>query len=385
MNHIIKSIFTLIFISFCNVGVAQNKKATLILNDELILKAYDTSKINTIKGSFSKDKFQNKRYLRIETKKGKVFRGFLMAYHKHGLFLLDKRNIGFSYVDYKYIKGIYFGRSYGNWVGMSTAGVAGLTTIVGLASGDGYAIVYGWIAGFVTATYGQIGTALAYGLYKGINNCHWRIKYNRKEGQEVSDFIDSNIEKFADIQNTTALTIQKSVLKIDSISNSENTIYNTNKDTNLIASGTQNDLNQNNETKKTKTLPSKVSFLEGLEFEKNDGVGIEWVLKNFDPKSVNEGTLMKDFKNLKGIQIAQNQLLKLNTSSLQFLALIICESGGYDIKALLKLTDKQIKEIVFYEPSIVDPVTPQSVIDKSYISEIDLQNLQVIYSELKSR
>lgn len=385
MNHLIKSLFTLIFISLCATGQAQNRKSTLILNDELILKAYDTSKINTIKGSFSKQKFQNKRYLRIETQKGKTFRGFLMAYHKNGLFLLDKRNTGFSYVDYKYIKGIYFGRSYGNWVAVSSSGAAGIVTFFGFIAGVDYPLLYGWISGIFTASYGQLGTALAYGLYKGINNCHWRISYNRKEGQEVSDFIDSNIEKFADIQNTTTLTIQKSVPKIDSISNSENTIYNTNKDTNLIASGTQNDVNQNNETKKTKTLPSKVSFLEGLEFEKNDGVSIEWVLKNFDSKSVNEGTLMKDFKNLKGIQITQNQLLKLNTSSLQFLALIICESGGYDIKALLKLTDKQIKEIVFYEPSIIDPVTPQSVIDKSYISEIDLQNLQAIYSELKSR
>jgi hypothetical protein len=109
------------------------------------------------------------------------------------------------------------------------------------------------------------------------------------------------------------------------------------------------------------------------------------MLKNFNSKSVNESTLMKSFKNIKGLQIAPEQMLNLNNSSLQFLAIIIGESAGYDIKALLELTDKQRKEIAFYEPSIIDTVSNQSTIDKSYLSELDLRNLQIIYNELNGR
>lgn len=381
MKRFIKSITIILFFSIWAISSAQNQKANLRINQGLILQVYDSTKITKINGSFSLSDINFKRYLRIETGNKKILRGYLMAYNNHGLFIANKINTQFMYCDYKHINKVYFGRSYGNWVAVSTALASGITTMLAFIGGESiYSIGWGFAAGITTATYGQIGTGLAYGIYKNVKNCHWQIYYQRKNGMKLTEYINEYNNLFDNIDNVTSWTNIKQKITNETITTSDTV------NTNQTPQGTTNTPNDSLPIKSTVIKPqSKVTYLEGLPLEKNGGLSIEWVLKNFDPKSVNEGTLMKDFKNLKGIQITQNQLLKLNTSSLQFLALIICESGGYDIKALLKLTDKQIKEIVFYEPSIVDPVTPQSVIDKSYISEIDLQNLQVIYSELKSR
>jgi hypothetical protein len=338
------------------------------MDSDLIRRAYDSTKITYIKGSLPPEVIKKKPFLRIEISKGKIIRGYLLAHCKDGLFMIDKNNTQFSYCDYKNIKAIYFGRSYGHWVAMTTAGVAGIATILTL--GSDYALLIGFAAGFVTATYGQLGIALGYGLYKGLNHCHWNINYKRSEGIEVSEYINENISKFGNIENVT------------SIHNGSNSI----KDTSAVE--------ENVSINPTPTIsqptiqvepPKRVAYLEGLSFEGANGINIQWMLKNFDSKSVNESVLMKSFKNIKGLQIMPEQLIKLNNSSLQFLAIIIGESAGYDIKSIVELTDKQKKEIIFYEPSIIDAVHIQSTIDKSYLSEIDLQNLQVLFNELKNR
>ncbi len=373
MKTIYKSFLTLLFFNIFQYTSAQQNGKKLTLSDELFTQAYDSTKIKKIPGHFSKATLENKRYLRIRVNK-KTLRGYLMAFNTHGLFIANKDNTGLTYCDYKNINSIYFGRSYGNWVATATGGVAGITMLATLGSGEpSYSLAFGIIAGFVTATYGQLGIALGYGLYKGLNHCHWNINYKRSEGIEVSEYIKEHISKFGNIQNVTLITDGP----IPNESEKDTTIEENN---NIISSP-----DPNQPSIKVEPAKSKVSFLEGLNFEKGNAVSIEWMVKNFDSKSVNESVLMKSFKNIKGLQIMPEQLIKLNNSSLQFLAIIIGESAGYDIKSIVELTDKQKKEIIFYEPSIVDTVHIQSTIDKSYLSEIDLQNLRVLFNELKSR
>ena len=220
-----------------------------------------------------------------------------------------------------------------------------------------------------------MGIALSYGIYKSLNHCHWRINYKRKEGTLVTEYILENKHKFGHIQHVDSITHGLPDLKKDNQieiqDSSKNEIVKLEEQTELPIKVEQPKVN--------------ARFLEGLSFEVENAISIQWMLKNFNSKSVNESTLMKSFKNIKGLQITPEQLLNLNHSSLQFLAIIIGESAGYDIKALLELTDKQRKEIAFYEPSIIDTVSIQSTIDKSYLSELDLQNLQIIYNELNGR
>lgn len=375
MKTICKSFLTLLFFNIFQYASAQQNGKKLTLSDELFTQAYDSTKIKKIPGHFSKATLENKRYLRIRVNK-KTLRGYLMAFNTHGLFIANKDNTGLTYCDYKNINSIYFGRSYGNWVATATAGVAGITMLATLGSGEpSYSVAFGIIAGFVTATYGQLGIALGYGLYKGLNHCHWNINYKRSEGIEVSKYIDEHISKFGNIQNVTLITNSSNPIESSKDSTSE---VNENVISSSEPTPTQPSI-------KVEPAKSKVSFLEGLNFEKGNAVSIQWMLKNFDSKSVNESVLMKSFKNIKGLQIMPDQLLALNNSSLQFLAIIIGESAGYDIKSIVELTDKQKKEIIFYEPSIIDAVHIQSTIDKSYLSEIDLQNLQVLFNELKNR
>ena len=367
-----KCLITLLFLFVAKFSFGQTRN-TLTLNSDLIKQAYDSTKITYVKGSMPKNSIKRSRYLRIQTHKGKMLRGYIMAFNKDGLFIINKDNTYFSYCDYKNIRGIYFGRSYGNWLGLSTAGVAGITTIASL--GSGYAIPIGITAGFMTATFGQLGIALAYGVYKGINHCHWRINYKRKAGTWVTEYILENKHKFGHIQNVDSITHGLPNLKknnqIEIQDSSKNEIVKLEEQTEFPIKVEQPKVN--------------ARFLEGLSFEVKNAISIQWMLKNFNSKSVNESTLMKSFKNIKGLQIAPEQMLNLNNSSLQFLAIIIGESAGYDIKALLELTDKQRKEIAFYEPSMIDTVSNQSTLNKSYLSELDLQNLQIIYNELNGR
>ncbi len=368
-----KCLLTLLFLLVAKLSFGQTRNTTLTLNSDLIKQAYDSTKITYIKGSLPKNSIERSRYLRIQTHKGKIIRGYITAFNKDGLFIINKDNTYFSYCDYKNIRRIYFGRSYGNWLGLSTAGVAGITTIASL--GSGYAIPIGLFAGLTTATFGQLGIALAYGVYKGLNHCHWRINYKRKEGTLVTEYILENKHKFGHIQNVDSITHGLPDLKkydqIEIQDSSKIGIVKLEEKTGLPIQVEQPKV--------------KARFLEGLSFEVKNAISIQWMLKNFNSKSVNESTLMKSFKNIKGLQIAPEQLLNLNNSSLQFLAIIIGESAGYDIKSLLELTDKQRKEIAFYEPSMIDTVSNQSTIDKSYLSELDLQNLQIIYNELNGR
>ena len=372
MKTIYKSFLTVLFFTIFQYAFPQQIGKKLTLNDELFTQAYDSSKITKIPGFFSTSDLGKKRYLRIEIKNHQMLRGYLMAYSKYGLFIANAENTQISYCDYQQINRIFFGRSYGNWVVISSLGAGALTTVITIQEGI-TAFIYGIGAAIGTATYGQLGTALVYGVYKGVNRCHWNIWYKRSEGLEVSEFIDENISKFGYIQNVTSLlnTPKSIVSKKDTTADVNNEITNPNP----IVSPPIVKVEP----------PKRVTYLEGLSFEGTNGINIEWMIQNFQSKSVNETDLMKSFRNIKGLQISPEQLTKLNNSSLQFLAIIISESAGYDIKALLELTDKQKKEIVFYEPGIIDTVTNKSTIKKTYLSDLDLQNLQVIFNELKNR
>ncbi len=369
MKIILKSFFTLLFFTIFQYAFPQQNGKKLTLSDELFSQAFDSTKITKIPGYFPTSTLEYKRYLRVEIKNKQILRGYLMAYNKYGLFMVNRENTEFLYCDYKQINHIFFGRSYGNWVLTTSLGVATLATIMSIQNGL-EAIGIGMAAGLITATYGQLGTALVYGIYKGVNHCHWNIWYKRSEGLEVSELIAENISKFGNIENVT------------SIHNGSNSI----KDTSAVEENVSINPTPTISQPTTQVEPPKrVAFLEGLSFEGVNGINIEWMVQNFQSKSVNETDMMKSFRNIKGLQIAPEQLTKLNNSSLQFLAIIIGESAGYDIKSILELTDKQRKEIVFYEPSIIDTVTIKSTINKTYLSDLDLQNLQVLFNELKNR
>ncbi len=368
-----KTLLLMLFLLATTISYGQIEKNALTMDSDLIRRAYDSTKITYIKGSLPPEVIKKKPFLRIEISKGKIIRGYLLAHCKDGLFMIDKNNTQFSYCDYKNIKAIYFGRSYGHWVAMTTAGVAGIATILTL--GSDYALLIGFAAGFYTSTFGQLGIGLTYGVYKGVKHCHWRIKFKRKAGEKVTDHILKNRDVFSQIQEVDSITQSSNEIK----KNNQINIQDSSK-IEIVKSKEQTELPIQVEQPKV-----KVSFLEGLNFEKENAVSIQWMLKNFDSKSVNESVLMKSFKNIKGLQIMPEQLYQLNNSSIQFLAIIIGESAGYDIKSIVELTDKQKKEIIFYEPSILDAVHIQSTIDKTYLSEIDLQNLQVLFNELKGR
>jgi len=85
------------------------------------------------------------------------------------------------------------------------------------------------------------------------------------------------------------------------------------------------------------------------------------------------------------MQLSRGQLSKYNTTQLQFLAMMICSGGGYNMKNVLTLTDKQRKFLGNYESGYLEDVNIDGTISTMNLSDIDLENLKVIFAELGDR
>ena len=85
------------------------------------------------------------------------------------------------------------------------------------------------------------------------------------------------------------------------------------------------------------------------------------------------------------MQLSRGQLTKYNTSQLQFLAMMICSGGGYNMKSAANLTEKQKSFIKTYESGYLEEVNINGTISTMNLSDYDLDNIKVIFEELKSR
>ena len=110
-----------------------------------------------------------------------------------------------------------------------------------------------------------------------------------------------------------------------------------------------------------------------------------WMYLFFNKLDVNEKKLMTKFKNIQGIQMIAENLQSLNSSELQFLAIIIATLNGYNFRNMTPFSESQCQYLRNNEPYLAFEIKPDSEIDPSNMQELDINNLNLIYSVLKAK
>ena len=378
----IKSLFLILFIGACPFVAAQKTKIKSEKIDEaLLLSVFDSTAIKKSVIEIEPHLLNKTRHVRILTDKSyELTRGKLISYNKYGLFVYEKSLKRLGFYPYKNIKKVKIGRSYGNF-NIILSSVGGVLTGFAMAADiDPLFFPVGVIIGSgVTAFYTQIFVGPLYGIYKVVYKLNWNLKEketsivqfynylkdNPAEIQFVNEFIvDQNSGSIHQPENQSAVTTNHENINSDSTSLVSNPVETTNQEGKIF---------------------EKRKFLEGQSFGDGNNMNAKWIFVDFNSSKLNESELQSVFKNIRGMQINRGQLSKYNTSQLQFLAMMICSGGGFDMKSVVSLTENQRKFIGMYESGYLEVVKIDGTLSTMNLSDIDLDNLKVIYGELRER
>ena len=363
-----KSLLFILAISICQVVQSQqNQNESIRLSIELLESVYDTANVKQREVKIYKEKDQKFRFARIFLDNRNVIKGRIISYNKHGLFVYDQSSellntdsrLGFY--PFKKIRKVKLGKSYGNFLRTSTLVVAGLTTVIIYPQDSRIAIPWGIILGVTYATFGQIIVAPIYGLVKLENRQNWNLKRSKYSIRDFYAFIQTYpknikyIEEFKDYSGNTQ--IETPVIR---------------GEVNVPQNNTENDVPKTN-------LSTELSF--GTE----QNIKVSWIYDAFKSNIVNENELLKTFKNIRGMQLESSLVKNLNRSQLQFLAMMICSGGGFNMKDAIQLTENQRKILGFYEAGFLEEVKLDGSLSTMNLSDIDLENLKVIFDALKNQ
>lgn len=347
---------------------------------------FDTTKIKSLPKLYSHAIFNNYKYVRITLNTKKNLRGRILAYHKNGIFYYDNFSAKISSINFSFIKKIKIGHSYGRTFSVGLGVSAILGAILGSSYNANYAALGFIIAPIITSFYGHAAFLPAHLYVKSLTNANWEINMRRESFNHFYQYISNIPNRLGDAENLTNQlfiidTTSKSILPIK--------IATTQIDTNLSVK------NELKEPEKISTIQQKElekpliekkqNEIKKIEFGKSASINAGWIINNFNGKEVNENELIQKYKNISGILLIESELRKYNSSSLQFLAMIICTSPGYDFKNTESLTDNQKKSLGLYEPMMTDQITSQSKIIKINLDEFAIRNLQTIYNVIMEK
>lgn len=373
------------YISFSSLNAQISKRNDYSEDNEISINEYksifDTTQIKSLPKVYDKKIFNDSRYARMTLNSNKTIRGRILAFHKMGIYFFDQKTAKISYINYTFISQIMMGRSYGHVVYIGSVISSGLGFIIG-ATEDKNAALGGLIAGpLVAASFGNLIMSPLNDFLVSLKNANWKIDYNKTTFNQFYQYISAvnatgNITKEI-LPKDTAINGPKQV----EIITKENTIET--KET----IGNKETVTKVEPTVEPKVEPKKAisshqNELKKIEFGKPSNVNAAWIITNFNGKDVNENSLVQKYRNISGILLIESELQKYNSSSLQFLAMIICTSPGYDFKNTEALTDDQKKVLSQYEPMITEPITLQSKIARSNLDEYAEKNLLTIYQVL---
>lgn len=376
----LKSALILITISFLQIAHAQKKSVDYVDLDSILLQSvFDTTDILRKVATIDKSDLKKKRHVRVVlNKKNMQIEGKLLAYSKYGLFIYEKNGTLFNlaqskigFYPFKKIRKVKLGRSYFHFVRVTSAIVAGVTTLIILPQDADIALPWGIIAGLAYATYGQIFVGPIYGISKAINHLNWKLSTKDKS---INLFYQYLKDRPFEIKNVMEFNGKASIINENSLKMDSTWLIVNNQTKSDTVSNSSQSLNI-----------EKKSFLKGLVFGDDNNLRAKWIFQDFNPSKVKEIELLSVFKNIRGMQISREQLTKYNTSQLQFLVMMICSGGGYNMKSAANLTEKQKSFIKTYESGYLEDVQIEGTISTMNLSDIDLENLKVIYGELSER
>ena len=383
-----KFLLFIFILGISHFAFAQRAAAKLQKLDNTVLQSvYDTTNIKKSNVTINPRDFRNTRHVRILTKKSNtIIRGKLVSYNEYGLFVYESKFKLLGFYPFKNLKKVKIGRSYGhlNIILASAGAIVG-----GIAlSYDYHPVLFpvGMIVGAgATAFYTQIFGGPLHGIYKIVYQLNWNLNEKKTSKLKFYQFLKDHPEETffiaefeANTENTSSIDVVKSENrteknkiepKSDSSSNSAQTVVDLKKES----------LNENVK------VVQKLKFLEGQSFGDDKNIKAKWIFTDFNSSNLNESDIQAVFKNIRGLQLSRKQLSKYNTSQIQFLAMMICSGGGYNMKNTLTLTEKQRKFLGTYESGYPEDINIEGTISTMNLSDIDLENLKVIFAELGDR
>lgn len=360
----------------CHSTFAQ-KETTL--TEAILEDVYDTAQVKQKIIQINYKELPNMRFARIFlNNRSTVIRGKIISYNKHGLFVFRSSsnanpNSQIGFYPFKELKMIKLGKSYGNFLSVTTTFVAGATSLIILPQDAKIAIPWGIISGVTYATFGQILVLPVYAAIKKANRLNWDLKQNKNSIQAFYTFLKNNPDE---LRNVGEFKDNRILLDKKNETSNQDTEA-TNDSAQIITKA--------EETNNTPDTNENRKFLEGQVFGDDDQIHTNWIFLKFKSENVDETNLIKEFKNIKGITLNGGMLKKYNTSQLQFLSMMICSGGGYNMKEVKSLTQNQRTLLSKYETGNAKNVKKVDTISTMNLSDIDLDNIKLIFEELKLR
>jgi len=373
--NIFKKHFVLVWIMIATIASVYSQsdanKFKRILDE-----AYHPEKSKTIYAVFEKSDIKNNKHARVVDNRYIKYRGKLVAFCKEGVFIAETKVGKVHYIRYNNIKQLKLGRSYGFFVNAFSMAVGTVTGLAFMTDGAEYFPV-GFIAGYsVAASYGQLFYGLPYAVGKAISKLNYNIDEDLENFTSVVKESESNEMKFGNPYFYNLTTTDETPKK-------ESPVASENGNSNKIESNGSNQNSQNGTT--VTPTKSNQKFMVGQKFGDNKSIEVKWMVHEFNNTKVKENELQNTFRNIRGMQLTADQLSKYSTSQIQFLAMMICSGGGYNMKEVVALTDAQRKILGFYESGYLEDMKADGSIQTLNLADIDIENLRVIFDELNSR
>jgi hypothetical protein len=374
----------------------------------MLLNLSKGNEISSIFNTLTEEELSDKKSINVVYKSDYLtlkLDGKLICVSDKGIFIYSKNTL--TYIPYKFIKFIKRGITFGKQLGIAATIGGGIGFIFGLT--ESWPIIMGIVDGIY-------GTALG-GFYYFIiggpinliasksSNVKIEIMFSEENGKSYLKMINENSEIYGhrmrikdypgtvnnnptnsnvpqNQKDTNLITHVKSVNldSIQSLENNNNIVIKTDgikvlavKDT--IAVGTV--------PVKITPAPLKVEF-PNLNTPSGK-INPKWMYSNYNKLDVNEKKLLAKFRNIQGTHLVAENLRSLNPSEIQYLAITIATLNGYNFRNIASFSESQSQNLKNYESYISYEIKSDSDIDPTNLQELDLNNINLIYSVLKEK
>jgi hypothetical protein len=308
----------------------------------------------------------------------------LLCSSDSGIFVYD--NYSIEFIPFKSINFIQRSRNFNTQLKIMTYWGLGLGAIVSISIGEFISIIA--VPAVIDAYFiGGYGTYYFFAKY--VNSFRYRINYLPKNG---ISFISTELKKpdiwgqnlqlsdYPSAKQTTKNEVKSEITELTI--ESDSVISNETKITNPI---TTNSTQDSLIIAPTKSEPPQLK----VEFPKlntpSRKINPAWMYFSFNKLDVNEKKLLTKFRNIQGTQLIAENLQSLNPSELKFLAITIATLNGYNFRNIANFSESQNQNLKNYESYVSYEVKPDSEIDPNNLQELDLNNINLIYSILKEK
>ncbi len=308
----------------------------------------------------------------------------LLCLSDSGIFVYE--NYYIEFIPFNSIKFIQHNRDFNTQLKIMSYWGLGLGAIVSVSIGEFFPIITtpAVIDAYFIGFYGTY-----YFFAKYVNSFRFRINYLPKNG---ISFISTALKKselwgqnlqltdypFAKQTKKNQVKSEKPEPKIER----DSVISNEIKITNPITTNTTKD-SVIIEPAKSAPLQFKVEFPK---LNTPSGkINPTWMHLSFNKLDVNEKKLLAKFRNIQGTQLIAENLRSLNPSEIQYLAITIATLNGYNFRNIASFSESQSQNLKNYESYISYEIKSDSDIDPTNLQELDLNNINLIYSVLKEK